>query len=391
MRNARQAEKEHVKKLHDTEYLLSKPFLGGTSLSTEKSRVEISIFTGMLASLPRGPGSTILDLGAGACWISEWLQKLHYKTISLDICHDMLRIGKQRLQPQSRLCVADMTAIPLANETVDAAMCYGALHHVPNWQRALSEIYRVLRPGGVLILQEPGKGHSRQTESITQMQQFGVLEQDMPPSTLRRACRQAGFSHVIIRPIAELSFGLIRVLPRYYPTLKAPKLSAYKYLKRIQADIIENLLNIISPMHIVVAAKGKPYTDSTCPYTMTAHFDSITCPTIIKPGQTSIPINLKITNTGMTRWLARNPDGPLGQVKLGVSLFRSISELTDLDYARVDLPHDVEPGKTIEINANIPTPPGINTLFRFDLVSEGIAWFSEKGSKPVFRNCVIQH
>lgn len=46
-------------------------------------------------------------------------------------------------------------SIPLADGVVDVAICLGVLHHIPNVSYVVSEISRVLRPNGVLVLREP--------------------------------------------------------------------------------------------------------------------------------------------------------------------------------------------------------------------------------------------
>jgi ubiquinone/menaquinone biosynthesis C-methylase UbiE len=43
--------------------------------------------------------------------------------------------------------VADLQ---LDSEKFDAVFAFGLFHHVPQWPRALAEVYRVLKPGGVL-------------------------------------------------------------------------------------------------------------------------------------------------------------------------------------------------------------------------------------------------
>lgn len=54
-------------------------------------------------------------------------------------------------QGSMRLLVADMTDIPFHDDTFDAVLAMHVFHLVRDWQQALQEILRVLRPGGVLV------------------------------------------------------------------------------------------------------------------------------------------------------------------------------------------------------------------------------------------------
>ncbi|HNN93547.1 MAG TPA: class I SAM-dependent methyltransferase [Pseudomonadota bacterium] len=49
---------------------------------------------------------------------------------------------------------ADIAQIPVASASYDAVVCFGVIHHAPDWRHALRETYRVLRPGGQLCLEE---------------------------------------------------------------------------------------------------------------------------------------------------------------------------------------------------------------------------------------------
>lgn len=46
-------------------------------------------------------------------------------------------------------------AIPLSTGSVDLVVCLGVLHHIPNATYVFSEMARVLRPGGTMVLREP--------------------------------------------------------------------------------------------------------------------------------------------------------------------------------------------------------------------------------------------
>jgi SAM-dependent methyltransferase len=57
------------------------------------------------------------------------------------------------------LC-ADATDLPLAAGSFDAALLFGALHHIRRWPAALAEVHRVLEPGGVFAFEEALLGRS---------------------------------------------------------------------------------------------------------------------------------------------------------------------------------------------------------------------------------------
>jgi SAM-dependent methyltransferase len=46
---------------------------------------------------------------------------------------------------------ASACALPYKNESFDAVYCFGVLHHIPEVEKAVSEIVRVLKPGGLFL------------------------------------------------------------------------------------------------------------------------------------------------------------------------------------------------------------------------------------------------
>ncbi len=73
----------------------------------------------------------------------------------------MVKLARRRLAryPAERLTlyVGDATAIEAEDATFDAVLDFGIIHHVPEWQRAVAEVARVLRPGGRFFFLEVTK------------------------------------------------------------------------------------------------------------------------------------------------------------------------------------------------------------------------------------------
>jgi hypothetical protein len=67
-------------------------------------------------------------------------------------------------------------------------------------------------------------------------------------------------------------------------------------------------------------------------------------------------------------------------VNLGYHWYTSTGQTAVWDGARTALPADLLPGATVTVQAQVTAPPqGGNYSLRFDLVQEGVAWFSNKG------------
>ncbi|MEJ2745972.1 MAG: class I SAM-dependent methyltransferase [bacterium] len=60
------------------------------------------------------------------------------------------------LYPQnSDIRKIDATAIPFSNDTFNFIIANHVLEHIPNYRKALSEFFRVLKPGGIAVMQTP--------------------------------------------------------------------------------------------------------------------------------------------------------------------------------------------------------------------------------------------
>ncbi len=105
------------------------------------------LFAGQLPS----PAGHVLDVGAGTGALGAALAErgLHpARLLALDLAHPMTRQGRR---PGHPAVTADAEALPFAPASFDAVLSSLTLQWVNNLERALREMARALRPGGLLL------------------------------------------------------------------------------------------------------------------------------------------------------------------------------------------------------------------------------------------------
>ena len=75
-----------------------------------------------------------------------------YKRQGIDLSSQMIEKAKHQLKNKATLVVGDSENLPFFDQTFDIVYCNDSFHHYPNPQKAIAEIYRVLKIGGTLII-----------------------------------------------------------------------------------------------------------------------------------------------------------------------------------------------------------------------------------------------
>ena len=109
------------------------------------------------------PYPSVLDMGCGRGVSSKLiLEQLRPKRLAaFDFDPSMVELARRRLDDRVDLRVADATKMPYEDDSFDAVFESGVAHHVPDWQAAIREVGRVLKPGGHFCFAEPSRGRLR--------------------------------------------------------------------------------------------------------------------------------------------------------------------------------------------------------------------------------------
>lgn len=108
----------------------------------------------LLQKISAIPFESALDLGCGTGeMMKRILQKYPQKQLwGLDLSEKMLEVAGQKLQGKVKLTLGDSEHLPYADASFDLVYCNDSFHHYPNPQKALQEVWRVLKEQGTLLL-----------------------------------------------------------------------------------------------------------------------------------------------------------------------------------------------------------------------------------------------
>lgn len=107
-----------------------------------------------LKSIFPKPPTKILEVGCGTAFVSLYFAKRGYQTTSLDINSFILRTAKENFKKEGKkgqFVVGDAEKLPFLKNTFDVVTSFGLLEHFEDPTQAISEMVRVLKPGGLFF------------------------------------------------------------------------------------------------------------------------------------------------------------------------------------------------------------------------------------------------
>jgi demethylmenaquinone methyltransferase / 2-methoxy-6-polyprenyl-1,4-benzoquinol methylase len=133
------------------------------------------------AAVGASAGHLVLDLAAGTGTSSRAFTTAGARCVACDFSLGMLRVGARRPAAQLRFVAGDALALPFADRTFDAVTISFGLRNVADTGQALTELLRVTRPGGRLVICEFSHLPSRRMNDLYEQYLTRVL-----PAVARR-------------------------------------------------------------------------------------------------------------------------------------------------------------------------------------------------------------
>jgi SAM-dependent methyltransferase len=185
----------------------------------------------LLSTVPFMPGQSVLDVGSNTCWAANHFAERGLHAIALDIATTELQglYTAEYFIDDGHVfferVLGSMDAIPLASSSLDYVYCCEVLHHndAESLRRTFAEIFRVLRPGGRLLmvnetlktLRDPSGMH------LEGVEQYEGYEHAHWASRYRWEATRAGFFTEVAEPHYRSFFGDAELAPA--PALSRPR------------------------------------------------------------------------------------------------------------------------------------------------------------------------
>ncbi|MDP7195614.1 MAG: class I SAM-dependent methyltransferase [SAR202 cluster bacterium] len=122
---------------------------------TDKTHLLYSPFLNTIRKDLSKKGKTIIEVGCGGGMDSRAFAKLGLDVITLDLNRrscEVTKKGYHLLNLQMNVIQADAENLPFRSNCVDIVYSFGTLHHTPDTQKAVHEIYRIVKHSVFVML-----------------------------------------------------------------------------------------------------------------------------------------------------------------------------------------------------------------------------------------------
>jgi ubiquinone/menaquinone biosynthesis C-methylase UbiE len=166
--------------------------------------------------------SYVLDVGCGAGATPSYLAKeIGCKVVAVDLRENMVAVSTERARKEGlgdriEFRVADAQELPFEDGLFDAVLCESVATFVEDKQKVVSELARVIRPGGHVGLNEEIWIETPPTRLMEDVKHIFSVEPDIPTAgEWLKMLEGAGLKDVVVRPQRFTSRGEASQIKRY--------------------------------------------------------------------------------------------------------------------------------------------------------------------------------
>ena len=204
-------------------------------------------------------GTKVIDVGCGPGGIHPRLVQAGAQVTGVDASPGMVTEARQqseRLNLHAEILVGDAQQLPFPDDQFDAALCCHMLYHVPDIAKALSEIRRVVKSGGRVLISTNAADHCARLNELH-----------------AQAARELGYVPVVGAQIETGRFSLdhLPLVQSIFPTVVLHRLpnafifptvdSALAYYASGRVDAVERRADQSDHRAPLIARVGKMVTE----------------------------------------------------------------------------------------------------------------------------------
>jgi ubiquinone/menaquinone biosynthesis C-methylase UbiE len=125
--------------------------------SLKQGKKNLEVAQRLFERIDLGNVHEALEVGCGVGFLASHLAEEHGLDVTgIDLDPDQVARAREQSRESDhlRFLEGDATELPFENERFDMVLSFDVLHHIPNWEKALNEVSRVLRSGGMYVLND---------------------------------------------------------------------------------------------------------------------------------------------------------------------------------------------------------------------------------------------
>jgi 2-polyprenyl-3-methyl-5-hydroxy-6-metoxy-1,4-benzoquinol methylase len=186
-------------------------------------------------------GGGILDLGCGAGYGLDFLSRRSASAVGVDISSSALIFAKRSYKGNFEISLQDASSLGFRDDTFDIVVSFEVIEHLRRVQSYLSDVRRVLKPGGLFIVSTPNK----------------TLMSPGRKSPIRKWHKREFYYHEFEALLKHYFVGVYVLGERVSDPFWQNRLRRIGKLHKYLSIVPTNVLRLV-PMSIVTAITGPP-------------------------------------------------------------------------------------------------------------------------------------